>query len=67
MDLSRVTQTSTNTSEFDLTPVEVRNDTESARITVEGLRSELDFPNICKLFHRFSNVYNDYLVANVTD
>ena len=35
--------------------VEVRNDTESAWIIVEGSRSrKLDFPNICNLFHQFS-------------
>ena len=34
---------------------EVRNDTESAWIIVEGPRSwKLDFPKICNLFHRFS-------------
>ena len=48
---------------------EVRNDTESAWIIVEGSRSwKLDFPNICNLFHRFSkDTYNDYLLANVID
>ena len=48
---------------------EVRNDTESAWIIVEGSRSwKLDFPNICNLFRRFSkDTYNDYLLANVID
>ena len=37
-------------------------------IIIEGSRSRnLDFPNICDLFHRFSKFINDYLLANVTD
>ena len=48
---------------------EVRNDTESAWIIVEGSRSwKLDFPNICNFFHRFSkDTYNDYLLPNIID
>ena len=67
MDLSRKSQTSTNTSEFD--PVEVRNLSRSwheSLSKVQG-RESLIFQTYATFSVDFPNTYNDYVLANVID
>ena len=67
MDLSRKSQTSTNTSEFD--PVEVRNLSRSryeSMSKVQG-RESLIFQTYAAFSVDFPNTYDDYVLANVID
>ena len=66
MDLSRESQTSTNTSEFEES-VDVRNDTKSETLSKVQGRESLIFQIYVTFSIDFPNIYSDYLLANVTD
>ena len=66
MHSSRESQTSTNTSEFEES-VDVRNDTKSETLSKVQGRESLIFQMYVTFSIDFSNIYSDYLLANVTD
>ena len=64
MDLSRESQTSTNTSELEHISVEVRKS--ESLLKVQG-RENLIFQIYVTFSSDLSNTYNDFLLANVND
>ena len=64
MDLSRESQTSTNTSEFEHASEEMRKS--ESLLKVQG-RENLIFQIYVTFSSDLSNTYNDFLLANVND
>ena len=64
MDLSRESQTSTNTSEFEHQFEEVRNDTKSESLSKVQGRESLIFQIFVSFSIDFPNIYNDHFIAH---